>query len=247
MADLGTSTAPSGASATSAEDVAGTGRRVRRRRSLPGGRAVAGAFLITAAAVGVFAAYLNATAVPATEWVVATRDLPRGTVLEPEMLDTVAIDVPATQQDAMVRAGDRDTVVGRVTLGPVRGGDLLQWTTVLAVEPPTGASTFTFALPSSRVAHRGDLAAGDTIDVVATYSDTTTYVARDVELLLNPAATEAGTSLTVAVDDPTTVLAIANALDAAQVHVLRSPPDGDGNLPPPFRPLQASTGGGGTE
>lgn len=246
MADLGTTTAPSEPSTPAAEDLGGTHRRVRRRRSLPGGRAVAGAFLITAAAVGVFAAYLNATAVPATEWVVATRDVPRGTVLEAGMLDTVAIDVPAPQQDAMVGADDLDAVTGRVTLGPVRGGDLLQWTTVLAVEPPAGASTFTFALPSSRVAHRGDLAAGDTIDVVATYSDTTTYVARDVELLLNPAVTEAGTSLTVAVADPDTVLAIANALDSAQVHVLRSPPDGDGTLPPPFRPLQSVTGGGRT-
>lgn len=247
MADLGTTTAPSGTATTSAPEAADTGRRVRRRRSLPGGRAVAGAFLITAAAVGVFAAYLNATAAPATEWVVATRDLPRGTVLEPGMLDAVPIDVPVAQQDAMVPAARREDVAGRVTLGPVREGDLLQWTTVLAVEPPAGSSTFTFALPSSRVAHRGDLAAGDTIDVVATYSDTTIYVARDVELLLNPAATEAGTSLTVAVDSPDTVLAIANALDTAQVHALRSPPDGDGTLPPPYRPLQAATGGGTTE
>lgn len=246
MADLGTTTAPSGAT-TSAEDVAGTSRRVRRRRSLPGGRAVAGAFLITAAAVGVFAAYLNATAAPTTEWVVATGDVPRGTVLEAGMLDTVAIDVPAPQQGAMVQAADRDSVVGRVTLGPVREGDLLQWTTVLAVEPPAGSSTFTFALPSSRVAHRGDLAAGDTVDIVATYSETTTYVARDVELLLNPVGSEAGTSLTVAVEAPDTVLAIANALDSAQVHVLRSPPDGDGTMPAPYRPLQAATGGGGTE
>lgn len=241
MADLGTTTAPTGTTTATTEEES-PGRRVRRRRSLPGGRAVAGAFLITAAAVGVFAAYLSATAAPSDEWVVAASDVPRGTLLEAGMLDTVAIDVPLAQQESLVDASAMDSVVGRVTLGPVRAGDLLQWTTVLAVEPPAGSSTFTFALPSSRVAHRGDLAAGDTIDVVATYSDTTTYVARDVELLLNPVGTDSGTSLTVAVGSPDTVLAIANALDSAQVHVLRSPPDGDGEHPAPFRPLQAATG-----
>lgn len=198
---------------------------------------MAGAFLVTAAAVGVFAAYLDATAAPSTEWLVAAGDIAPGDVLDAGDLDAVAMEVPAAQQDRLVPADARDRVVGRVALGPVRGGDLLQWTTVLAVEPPDGASTFTFSLPGSRVAFRGDLAAGDRIDLVATYGDTTTYVARDVPLLVMPATAGGdGATITVALDDPETVLAVANALDSAQVFVVRSDPDGGDEPTAPFRP-----------
>ena len=59
-----------------------------------------------------------------------------------------------------------------------------------------------------------------------------------MQLLANPAtaAGDGGATITIAVDDPDTVLAVANALDAAQVFVVRSDPDGDGALPAPFRP-----------
>lgn len=235
MADLGTTTA---ASPEVAGNGAGPGRRVRRRRSLPGGRAVAGAFLVTAAAVGVFAAYLDATAEPSTSWLVATTEIAPGEEVDPAVLDEVAIEVPVAQQESLVPASALDRVSGRVALGPVREGDLLQWTTVLGVERPDGASTFTFSLPANRVAFRGDLASGDTIDVVATYSDATVYVARDIQLLANPATVSGGdgATITIAVEEPDTVLAIANALDAAQVFVLRSDPDGGDELPAPFRP-----------
>ena len=235
MADLGTTTSPPGDVATNGS---GPGRTVRRRRSLPGGRAVAGAFLVTAAAVGVFAAYLDATADPSTSWLVAASEIAPGDVVDAGDLDTVAIEVPELQRDQLVPASRLDDVVGRVALGPVRDGDLLQWTTVLAVEAPDAATTFTFSLPANRVAFRGDLAAGDRIDVVATYSDTTVYVARDVRLLANPAtaAADGGATITIAVDEPDTVLAVANALDAAQVFVVRSDPDGGGATPAPFRP-----------
>lgn len=240
MADLGTTTSTP---PTVSGNGSGPTRTVRRRRSLPGGRAIAGAFLITAAAVGVFAAYLNATALPSDSWLVAASEIAPGTVLEAGALDMVAMDVPAAQSTQLVPAERIDDVVGRVALGPVRTGDLLQWTTVLADEPPDGASTFTFSVPGSRVALRGDLAAGDTIDIVATYSDTTVYVARDIALLTRPAAGsgDGAATITIAVEDPGTVLAVANALDSARVFVVRSDPDGGGELPPPFQP-QADAG-----
>lgn len=236
MADLGTTTTSTPATVSGNGD--GATRTVRRRRSLPGGRAIVGAFLITAAAVGVFAAYLDATALPSDSWLVAADEIVPGTVLETSALDTVAMDVPVAQSAQLVPAERIDDVVGRVALGPVRTGDLLQWTTVLADEPPAGASTFTFSVPGSRVALRGELAAGDTIDIVATYADTTVYVARDIALLTRPAAGsgDGATTITIAVEDPGTVLAVANALDSARVFVVRSDPDGDAELPPPFRP-----------
>lgn len=235
MADLGTTTS---ASPEVSDNGGRPARTVRRRRSLPGGRAVAGAFLVTAAAVGVFAAYLDATAEPSTTWLVATTEVAPGEVLAPQALDTVAIEVPPAQRDRLVPADAVDRVTGRVALGPVREGDLLQWTTVLAVEAPDGATTFSFSVPVDRVAFGGDLAAGDAIDLVATYGDTTVYVAHDLSLLANPADTsgDGDATITVAVDDPATVLAVANALDAARVFVVRSDPDGAGASPGPFRP-----------
>lgn len=240
MADLAdlVSSPPSGATVDGA---AAPSRAVRRRRTLPGGRAVVGAFLVMAASVGVFAAYLDATAAPSTSWLVAARAIAPGSVVTADALDTAAMDVPDGQRAALVPADALDRVVGRVALGPVRPGDLLLWTTVLAVEAPVGATTFTFAVPTNRVAFRGDLAAGDRIDLVATYADTTQFVARGIPLLASPAATasEGSATITVAIDDPGTVLRIANALDAAKVFVVRSAPSTEPGAsdpgPPPYR------------
>ena len=56
----------------------GPGRSLRRRRALPGGRAVAGGFLVALAAVGIFAAYTDATADTRQAYVVARRPLALG-------------------------------------------------------------------------------------------------------------------------------------------------------------------------
>ena len=57
------------------------GRTIRPRRSLPGGRAVVGAFLVVVAAVGTFGAYLSATAAPSTSYLVAARSFQLGHVI----------------------------------------------------------------------------------------------------------------------------------------------------------------------
>ena len=57
----------------------GGGRPLRRRRALPGGRAVVGGFLIALAAVGIFAAYTGATSDGRQRFVVARNDLPSDT------------------------------------------------------------------------------------------------------------------------------------------------------------------------
>jgi Flp pilus assembly protein CpaB len=224
MGDLGTTTRP----ATAADDA--PARTVRRQRTLPGGRAVVGAFLITAAAVGVFAAYLTTTAAPSTRFAVAARDIPPGTRITADMVALVPMDLPAAQASAAVTSPDR--VVGRVALGPVRAGDLLQGSTFLAPEAPTGTTGFTFAIPSAR-ALAGSLVAGDRIDVVATYGDTTGFVARSVPVVrVSGDGTNGALLVTIAVGDPATVLDIANALDNAQVHLARTDPDVAGAGPP---------------
>ncbi|TML58120.1 MAG: hypothetical protein E6G17_12765, partial [Actinobacteria bacterium] len=56
----------------------GAGRAVRRRRSLPSGRALVGGLLVAIAAVGVFGAWLSATAAPTSSYVVARHDIAPG-------------------------------------------------------------------------------------------------------------------------------------------------------------------------
>src|SRR5689334_14240346 len=53
-------------------------RTLRRRRTLPGGRAVVGGFLIAVAAVGTFAAYTSATADTRVAYLAASHDLSIG-------------------------------------------------------------------------------------------------------------------------------------------------------------------------
>src|SRR5687767_6656963 len=73
-------------------------RPVRRRRSLPSGRAVVGGFLVALAMVGTFAAYSASTAPPVTRYAVATRDLAPGDTIDAGALQLVAIDLPDGQR-----------------------------------------------------------------------------------------------------------------------------------------------------
>jgi hypothetical protein len=105
MADLGTMTSEPEKTGTQ-EATGRPGRRIRRARSLPGGRAVVGALLITAAAVGVFAAFLTATAEPTTHYAVARDDIEVGTRIDSdaavaELFEFVPVDLP---HDVSVRA-----------------------------------------------------------------------------------------------------------------------------------------------
>jgi hypothetical protein len=117
MADLGTMTAPD------LRDPAGPQRRIRRSRRLPGSRAVVGALLVTAAAVGVFAAYVDATGEPSTRYVVAQDELPIGTLLTSQLVrDTslfalVPMDLPP---EVAARAVPVDAPKGRLRI--VLGG-----------------------------------------------------------------------------------------------------------------------------
>lgn len=215
MADLGTSTAPTGPDDAPAADL---GRRITRRRTLPGGRAVVGALLITVAVLGVFAAWLLATAAPTTTFAVVRRDMAPGDTLAAGDVRVVAMDLPAEQA---VRAfTTADEAVGTIALAPLAPGDLLVRSVVRMSDQVPGTAEFSFEVPASQ-ALAGEVAAGDRVDVVATDDGVTGYVATDVAVV---ASTVDGgvVTLTVALDDPGLVLAIAHAADEATLHVARS-------------------------
>lgn len=226
MPDLGTATsAPIGRAEPEPDD-----RQVARRRSLPGGRAVVGALLITLAVIGVFAAWLSATEEPTTRWVVVSTTVAAGDELAVDDLDTVAIDLPDAQADRTF--AEVDEVVGAITIAPLSAGDLVTRSVVRTPDAAPGRSLFSFELPTSR-ALAGQLDPGDRVDVVATADGRTGYVATGLEVVRGTIDGGAVT-ITLAVDDPARVLALGNAVDEAAVHLVASARAGDSaTLPDP--------------
>lgn len=220
---------------------------VRRRRGLPGGRAVVGAFLVAAAAVGIFGAYLSATAAPTTRYVVAARDLPIGTRLVPSDLELVAMELPDGQADRAISEAEAalvDGLDGLVVLGPLVAGDLVMESQVVDDGDADGAVTLSFALPAER-ALAGRIRKGESIDVLATYPGTggqpyTEVVIRGAivfDVVDSTAGGVSGPGRTFLVQVPGLEEAqrLAHALDVAEVVVARSG-DADADTPDRYRP-----------
>lgn len=208
-----------------------TARPLQRRRGLPGSRAVVGGLLVIVAAVGVFAAYTDATSAPDTRWVVAARPIAPGTRIEARDLGVLAIELPlALQERAFVE--DRATdLVGAVTLAPIQTADLIEASDVVRADPKTSArQELSFPVSTDR-AVAGALQPGERVDVLATYggeADSFTLAVVRSALLLrtSPAgdSLETGSSivLTLGLDDPADVLAVAHAINNGKVVVART-------------------------
>lgn len=223
MTDLGSLVAP---------DVGGNGggppvrgpRPLRRRRTLPGSRAVVGGFLVAAALVGLFAAYAGVGAGPSQSFVVARHPLAAGTRLEASDLLLEAMDLPAGARARVF--GRVSDLVGTTLLSPLEKGELLQASSVAAT-PPGGASrVVSFPVDRDRL---GRLKQGERVDVVATFgTGTDAYTALVLRQALVTEIVRGGSSLgdsgdtviTVAVDDPADELAMAHALQLAKLTVV---------------------------
>ena len=227
------------------------GPTIRPRRSLPGGRAVIGAFLVVLAAVGTFGAYLQATSVPATTYLVASRELTVGTVLGDDdvaALREVAIDLPDDQAARAVRASQRGALVGTVVVAPVAPDDIVLVSMVQPVGTANAGVQLSFSLPPDR-AVGGSIAVGERVDVVATFATgqggtTTSIVARQVAVVSAPAASEGigggRVVLTVQVPDLATAQAVQHAVDVADVALLRGAAP-DAPLPAPVGGIELPT------
>lgn len=241
-------TLPNPTSATSTTDAADPRRTIRPRRSLPGGRAVVGAFLVVAAAVGTFGAYLSATAAPDTTYMVATRSFDIGHVIEEGDLvgpgagfRAVAIDLPEAQAARAVTsaASDAERLLGQVVVAPIAAGDLLQRTQFVSVDGATDGISMSFSLPVDR-ALAGRVRAGERIDIIATFAaagrgtSETRLVARDVVVVSADSGGEGldggRVTLTVELPDLATAQQVQHAVDTAQVAILRG---GDADAPSP--------------
>lgn len=225
-----------------AENGAGTRRAVRNRRGVPGGRAVVGGLLVAVAAVGVFAAYGDATATPSTAYAVAAADLPVGHRISPADVDLRPMDLPAAVASRAFTAPD--ALAGAVTLAPLAAGELVQAGALLpAGRSAAPATELSFAVPVDRAVN-GTLLPGERIDVLATYGTGsaahTTVVVRGALVLGNDEGEQAiGAStrvLTVALEDPDDVLRVTHAVRAGEVTVVRATTGGPPGELDEYRP-----------
>jgi Flp pilus assembly protein CpaB len=176
------------------------------------------------AAVGVFVAYQGSEDRPHGTVVVAAHDLRPGQQIEADDLRLAAVELPADTRAATF--GGLDAVVGRVVLGPVARGELLQ-RGVLTAERRVAANEIAITLPRAQVAV-GRLKQGERVDVYVTYDRRTSSVVRGVEVVqIGADADRSVTSdrdveIVVAVDSTESVAALVHALRTGEVTIVRS-------------------------
>jgi len=198
---------------------------IARHRGLPGGRAVLGGVLMAVAVVGVFVAYDQASRAPTSTIVVASRPIRVGEVLDADDLGTVEGELPAGAQAAGF--DDIDRLTGRVALGPIGEGEVVQAASVTEDANALGLHEVAITLPRRQVAV-GRLKEGERVDVFVTYDERTSSVVRGAEVVLISAdddaslTSERDISIVVAVPSGDDVAALVHALRTGDVTVVRS-------------------------
>ena len=204
-------------------------RTLRRRRSLPGGRAVAGGFLVAASAAGVFAVASGDDG-PTASYAVVTEDVDAGQLLDPGMLALVPLDLGPDQR--RVSFADLDVLRGATALTPMTAGQLVASSDVAK---PDGAPRLAqISLPvdpaSALNGDAGLIGAGDLVDVIVTYTSggdpTTSTVTRDAPVVRIFRPEEAvggvGSVIVVLAVPPGDLEAVAEAAAAGQVTLART-------------------------
>lgn len=200
-------------------------RRIERRRPLPGTRPVVGALLMAVAALGVFLAYTDAARGPEGSRVVASVDLRPGDVVAPDDVELVAVDLPESVADRAFT--DPEQVVGRVLVGPVAQGELLQAALLSVDRPVELAHEIALVLPRAHAA-TARLQPGDRVDVFATVGDRTERVVGGA-LLVGAGGLRGGAigeerevEVVIAVPSQEIVTEVVHALRTADVTIVRS-------------------------
>jgi Flp pilus assembly protein CpaB len=185
---------------------------------------VVGALLIVLAAVGVFMAYTDATRGPTDPVVIARRAIRVGETIEADDLRVVRADLPTAATGSFDQVA---SLVGRVALGPIGAGEIVQAGSVTDDRATSLGQEVALALPREQVAV-GRLKQGERVDVFVTRDDRTTSVVRGAQVV--QIGTEGDGSLTsdrevsIVVSVPTgeAAAALVHALRTGDVTVVRS-------------------------
>lgn len=200
-------------------------RRVIGRPVLPSGRAVVGGLLLALSGIGTFTAWHQATGVPDDAYVVTRRAVPPGTRLGQDDVRLLTTELAAGVSGAAYR--DVDEVVGRVTLGPVGEGELLQAGQLTADSAAEPVLEVAMSLPADRAVD-GRLRPGDRVDLFATFDGQTAQFATGIEVLavtgagLMPGSPTTQQTVTVALPPSVSRVDFVNAMRVGDVTLVRS-------------------------
>ena len=152
-----------------ASNIESARRTIMARRSLPSGRAVVGALLVTISALGLYAANRAAAAPPETTWLVARRDIPSGHRITASDLGRARMQLIGETE--AVSFSDPGEVIGHLSISPVAKDELLQRSDIAAHRAATGtARRLTLDLTAAQGLN-GQIAPGDLVDITATGAD----------------------------------------------------------------------------
>lgn len=208
-------------------------RQARLRRwtaRAPTGRAMLGAALVVLAAAGVLVAHRAATRPPTTRFVIVTHDVAAGTTLEADDLGTLAMELPHSM--AAVRADDARSLVGDVTLHPLRAFDLLRRSDLTDRVGATDAGSVEVPVEVDRGRSLGGAVhAGTRVDVLSTDPDGagTVVLARNalvvaVEQGEGGIGSTGGSRYRLAVPDPQTATEVVDASVRARLTLVLPDP-----------------------
>ena len=201
---------------------------LKRRMSLPTARAVVGGLLVSVAMLAVLFASASGRERPSEHFVVARTALTAGSVVTARDLALAPMDLPA--ELAASRAyRDPARLVGSVVVAPVGAGELVQASAIAAKAP---AADREIALRVERaLAVNGRIRPGDRVDVAATFGTGdgayTAFVVRGAEVIARaqpdePLGRNDHEVLTLALASPNDALAVAHAVAAGEVSVVRA-------------------------
>jgi Flp pilus assembly protein CpaB len=139
-----------------------------------------GGLLVTASAVGLFAAYGKANAGPSDRYVAVAAEMSPGHVIQPGDLTLVAIDLPTAQR--RVSFTNPRLLVGTVAVARMKRGQLVQSADVSRVRGDGRRADISVAVePGSAMNGSNEyLRGGELVDVIATVTAGGTAVTKTV-------------------------------------------------------------------
>jgi SAF domain len=207
--------------------VPGGGRRrtIDRRMGLPGARAIVGGLLVAIAGVCTFIAWQQASGTADRSYAVAARPIHPGEPLTVDDVRFEPIDLPAGLAKAAF--ADSRAIEGRVALGPIGEGELVQMGQVSDPAQSSAAAELSFSIARDRAVD-GRLRSGDLVDVFVTDDGGTTAVAEGVQIV-EAAAHDGGSfggtgelTITVAIADAGLREPLIHAVRQGEVTLVRS-------------------------
>jgi Flp pilus assembly protein CpaB len=196
-----------------------------RRKALPGARAIVGGLLVAVAGVSTFLAWQQASGAAETSYAVAAGPIRPGQSLTAADVRFEPLDLPAGL--AAAAFSDASAIEGRVALGPIGDGELVQLGQVSDPGHASPAAELSFSIARDRAVD-GRLRSGDLVDVFVTDDAGTTAVAEGVQVVDATAhddgsfATTGELTITLTVADPALREPLIQAVREGEVTLVRS-------------------------